>query len=214
MTVSGLFKGHGPVLSDPPFARFLFSQTESAWLWMIVRFWLGYKWIASGLHKIDDPRWVSNGEAIQGFWARIIVVPEEGRAAITYGWYRDFIEILYNGGHHVWFGKLVVYGELLVGVALILGAFVGIAAFMGAFMNFNFMLAGSASTNPVLFGVAVLIILGWKTAGWWGLDRWLLPLVGTPWEPGNLPALVGHTVKRIGHMGSDSGGLPRARGTP
>jgi thiosulfate dehydrogenase [quinone] large subunit len=24
-------------------------------------------------------------------------------------------------------------------------------------------------------------MLAWKVAGWWGLDRWLLPLLGTPW---------------------------------
>jgi len=26
--------------------------------------------------------------------------------------------------------------------------------------------------------------LAWKTAGWWGLDRWILPALGTPWRPG------------------------------
>jgi thiosulfate dehydrogenase [quinone] large subunit len=51
-------------------------------------------------------------------------------------------------------------------------------------MNFNFLLAGSASTNPVLFIIAVLILMGWKVAGWIGLDRWVLPALGTPWEPG------------------------------
>ncbi len=89
-----------------------------------------------------------------------------------------------NGGHHVWFAKLVVFGEMAVGVALILGAFVGMAAFFGGFMNWNFMMAGTASTNPVLFTLAVLLILAWKTAGYIGLDRVLLPLLGTPWRPG------------------------------
>ena len=73
---------------------------------------------------------------------------------------------------------------MTVGVLLIIGAFSGIAAIVGATLNFNFMLAGSASTNPVMFIVAVLIALGWKAAGWIGLDRWLLPALGTPWEPG------------------------------
>ena len=41
-----------------------------------------------------------------------------------------------------------------MGVALVLGAFDGFAAAMGALMNLNFMLAGTASSNPVLFGVA------------------------------------------------------------
>ncbi len=32
--------------------------------------------------------------------------------------------------------------------------------------------------------LAVLLILSWKTAGRIGLDRVLLPLLGTPWRPG------------------------------
>jgi hypothetical protein len=51
-------------------------------------------------------------------------------------------------------------------------------------MNWNFMMAGSASINPVLFTFSILLILAWKTAGWIGLDRWLLPMVGTPWQRG------------------------------
>ena len=41
-------------------------------------------------------------------------------------------------------------GELLIGIALIVGALTGIAAFFGGFMNWNFMMAGSASANPLL----------------------------------------------------------------
>ncbi|MER3438502.1 MAG: hypothetical protein C4346_13470 [Chloroflexota bacterium] len=85
-----------------------------------------------------------------------------------------------------WFAKLIAIGETLVGVALLVGALVGIAAFFGTFMNFNFMLAGTASSNPVLFGLSVFIILAWKVAGYWGLDRYLLPALGTPWQPGKL----------------------------
>ena len=40
--------------------------------------------------------------------------------------------------------ELVAVGELLIGVGLILGVFTGIAAFFGAFMNWNFMMAGTA----------------------------------------------------------------------
>ena len=85
--------------------------------------------------------------------------------------------------------QVIIFGELAVGVGLIVGAFVGVAAFFGAFMNLNFMLAGTTSSNPVLFGLAVLLMLGWKVAGYYGLDRVLLPVVGTPWER-TIPALV------------------------
>ncbi len=84
---------------------------------------------------------------------------------ITYDWYRTFLQFLLDGGHFTWFAKLVVIGEVLVGVGLILGAFTGIAAFFGAFMNMAFMLAGTTSTNPVMFTVAILIMAAWKVAG-------------------------------------------------
>lgn len=43
-------------------------------------------------------------------------------------------------------------------------------------------MAGSASTNGLLFALAIALMLAWKVAGWYGLDRWLLPLLGTPWQ--------------------------------
>lgn len=105
------------------------------------------------------------------------------RPPIAFDWYRGFIQFLLDSGSYTWFAKFIVAGELLLGIALILGAFVGIAAFFAGFMNWNFMMAGAASTNPVLFTLSILLILAWKTAGWWGLDRWLLPRLGTPWRP-------------------------------
>ena len=49
-------------------------------------------------------------------------------------------------------------------------------------MNMSFLLAGSASTNPIMFTLAVGLMLAWKVAGYYGLDRYLLPLLGTPWR--------------------------------
>jgi thiosulfate dehydrogenase [quinone] large subunit len=34
--------------------------------------------------------------------------------------------------------------------------------------------------------VSVLIILAWRNAGWYGLDRWVLRGLGTPWHRGQL----------------------------
>ena len=115
-------------------------------------------------------------------------MPEGGRPPITYDWYRDFINFLLNGGHQTWFAPLVVFGEIAIGVALLFGVLTGFAAFFGAFMNMSFLLAGSASTNPVMFALAIGLILSWKVAGYYGVDRWLLPRLGTPWAEGTAPA--------------------------
>jgi thiosulfate dehydrogenase [quinone] large subunit len=168
-------------LPDPPLAHTLFSTTKFAWLWAIIRIYLGYQWIEASLHKISDPNWVGTGTALKGFWTSAIAIPEKGRPPITYDWYREFITFMLNNGWYTWFAKLVAYGEFMIGLLLILGAFVGIAAFFGAFMNWNFVMAGAASTNGMLFTLAILLILAWKVAGWFGADRYLLPLLGTPW---------------------------------
>lgn len=172
------------VIDDPKFVQTLFTDARFSILWLVVRVWLGWQWVNAALHKIDDPAWVETGAALKGFWGRIVVVPEAGRPAIAFGWYRGFIQSMLDAEAYVWFGKLVAYGELLVGIALIIGAFVGVAAFFGALMNWNFMMAGSASTNPVLFIVAIALIFAWKIAGFIGADYFLLNAIGTPWKRG------------------------------
>jgi thiosulfate dehydrogenase [quinone] large subunit len=181
--------GHsGTILEDPPIARFLFSDTRAGWLWLVVRVWLGWQWLEAAEHKVFDPAWVSTGEAVKAFWERALAVAPNGKPVIAFGWYRDFLQALYDHQAWTWVAPIIAWSELLIGVALILGAFAGIAAFGGSVMNWSFVMAGTASTNMLLFGVAALLILAWKVAGWYGLDRWLLPAVGTPWAAGRIRA--------------------------
>lgn len=171
-------------ITDPAFVVSLLNSTKWSWLWLIVRLYVGYSWLTSGWGKLSNPAWVQTGEALKGYWQRAVTVPDApARPAIAFDWYRGFIQFLLDSEAYTWFAKLVVYGEVLVGIGLIVGVFVGITAFFGGFMNWNFMMAGTASTNPVLFTLSILLILAWKNAGWWGLDRWLLPRLGTPWRP-------------------------------
>jgi thiosulfate dehydrogenase (quinone) large subunit len=172
-------------IPDPAIAHTLFSTTRFAWLFGLIRLYLGYTWIDAGWHKVTDPKWVETGEALKGFWARAAAIPETGRPPISFDWYRDFINFMLANEWYTWFAKLIAYGEVLIGVALILGAFVGVAAFFGAFLNWNFIMAGTASTNALLFVIAIVLMMSWKVAGWYGLDRFLLPLVGTPWTWGH-----------------------------
>ena len=167
---------------DPPFAHLLFSTTRFAWLFAIIRIYLGYQWVNASWHKLTGGGWIDGGTALKGFWAGAIKIPDTGKAPIAYDWYRSFLQFMLDNGWYTWFAPLVAYGEFLVGVGLILGAFVGIAAFFGAFLNWNFLMAGAASTNGMLFALAIVLILAWKVAGWYGLDRFLLPLLGTPWK--------------------------------
>lgn len=173
---------------DPAFVSRAFGATHVwPWVWLLARLYIGYEWLQAGWHKVTDGAWMSGGAALRSFWERAVQEPAPpARAPIAFDWYRDFIQFLLDGGHYSWFAKLIAVGELLVGLGLLVGAFTGIAAFFGGLLNWNFMMAGTASTNPVLFVIAILLILAWKNAGWLGLDRWLLPWIGTPWARGRL----------------------------
>lgn len=174
---------------DPPWYRMLFANAMMAPLWLLVRAYLGWSWLNAGIHKVEGDGWINNnGAALQAFWKRIVVVPEKGSPPISFDWYRDFIQFMLDNGWYTWFAYLIAFGEVAIGVALIIGFATGFAALAGATMNFNFMMAGTASTNPVLFLLAVLLILAWKVAGRIGIDRWLLPALGTPWGGTHLVA--------------------------
>lgn len=178
-------RGH-IIFPDPPIARALFGSTRWAWIWLIVRVYLGWDWLSHGWEKVSGGKWAT-GEALKGFWTNNTAIPESGRPSIAYDWYRSFLQFMLEREWYTWFADLVMWGEVIIGVLLILGAFTGIAALLGGFMNWNFIMAGAASSNGMLLVLAVILVLAWKVAGWYGLDRWLLPAVGVPWQWSNAP---------------------------
>jgi hypothetical protein len=56
--------------------------------------------------------------------------------------------------------------------------------------------------------VSGLLILAWRNAGWWGLDRWVLPALGTPWHRGRAFDDGDIDVGARSAAGSDPPGTP------
>lgn len=173
-------------IPEPPLAKFLFADTRLAWLWLIVRVYVGWQWMSAGWEKFHSPVWVGPqaGVALHGF-INGALTKMTGPHPDVAGWYGAFLANFVNQ-HAVGFSYVVTFGEIAVGLGLILGIFTGIAAFFGAFMNANFLLSGTVSVNPILLFFALMLILAWRIAGFYGLDRWLLPAVGTPWQKGQM----------------------------
>lgn len=172
------------VVSDNPVSNFLFNSSKSAWIWLVIRIYLGYEWFSAGWDKINSDLWTGSkaGVVVKGFTQGALAKANSNVAHpdVT-GWYASFLKhtVLPNAK---FFSYLVAYGEVLVGLGLILGLLTGIAAFFGSLMSVSYLFAGTLSTNPLLFILATWLVLGWKVAGWYGLDRWVLPFLGTPWE--------------------------------
>lgn len=180
---------------EPPVARFLFADTRIAWLWLIVRVYVGWQWLVAGTEKLTGysidigtfgqhagNSWIFTshpGAALSGFLNGALAQTSGAHPSVQ-GWYGWFVQHLALPSAP-FLSYVVTFGEILVGLGLILGVLTGIAAFFGLFMNMNFILAGAVSINPIIGGLALFIMLAWRVAGYYGVDRWLLPLLGTPW---------------------------------
>lgn len=164
-------------IEESPFSHFFLSNTKTAPLWLLVRIYIGWIWLEAGWGKFNNPAWIGDnaGAAMIGFVERALTKTSGAHPDVQW-WYAWFLENVVLP-HPVLWAYLITFGEMLVGVALIAGLLVGIAAFFGFFMNLNFMLAGTVSVNPVMSTLAIALILGWRVAGYWGADRFVLPLL-------------------------------------
>src|SRR5215467_1002335 len=143
-------------IPEPPIAQFLFADTRMAWLWLIVRLYVGYEWFTAGFEKLTGysifgevqkgGSWIftaAPGAGMKGF-AMGALAQMAGPHPSVQGWYGWFLQniVIPNAGA---FAYIITFGEVLVGLGLIFGCLTGIAAFFGVFMNLNFMLAGAVS---------------------------------------------------------------------
>jgi thiosulfate dehydrogenase [quinone] large subunit len=182
-------------IEEPAIAKFLFADTRMAWFWLIVRLYVGWQWLVAGTEKLTGYnidfghwadkatcRWVFSAHDGLGltFFVKSAIAQTAGAHPAVQGWYASFLQTFVLPYTGFW-AYVVTFGEILVGLGLIFGVLTGIAAFFGVFMNMNFMLAGAVSINPIIGGLALFLVLAWRIAGYWGADRYLLPLLGTPW---------------------------------
>ena len=170
------------IIEEAPWAKFLFNNSKASFLWLIIRVYVGWQWLEAGLSKIHSAVWVGPdaGGALSGF-VNGALVKSAGAHPDVQGWYSSFLQNVVLPHVNAW-SHAIAYGEVLVGIALIIGLFTGIAAFFGLFMNLNYLLAGTVSINPILFTLSIGLIVAWRVAGYLGVDGFLLPKLGTPWQ--------------------------------
>jgi len=154
--------------------HFAFSSKFMSPVWLVVRVYVGYQWLMAGYGKFTNPAWIGadTGKAITGFVNGALTKTAGDHPDVTM-WYAWFLKNVVLPNADTW-SYAITYGEMFVGAGLILGAFTFLAGFFGVVMNFNFLLAGTVSSNPILLVLTLLLMLAYRVAGYLGLDYYIL----------------------------------------
>jgi NADH dehydrogenase len=127
------------------------ARERSLRLWLVpLRIYLGYKWLLSGIDKINNKWWTTAvlgaADASSGATADATTAAtgEGGLMSLisdhTPDWYAWFVEtVIYPNS--MLFQKIVVITEIALGIAFILGIFTFLAAIVSIGMNLNFLLS-------------------------------------------------------------------------
>ncbi len=164
---------------DPPFLTFLFSDVRSGWLWLVLRLYVGWKWLEAGLQKWE-PGWLEQGTAFERMLERALATSSADGPFVAFEWYRRAIGYVLHTDAYVWLARVVVAAEIAVGIGLIVGLLVGVTALLAAFMSWNAVMAGFVGANSLLLPLALLLVFAWKVAGYIGCDYFLLPRLFGP----------------------------------
>lgn len=146
--------------------EFLRRNVWASAVLLLIRLYLGYTWISAGLNKLSGGSFNASG------FLKGAVEKASGERPIVQGWWASFIEHVAIPNASL-FSIMVQWGEILVGVGLLVGGLTRTAAFFGIVMNMSFLLSGSISNNPIMIILSMFILVAYTNAGRFGIDYFL-----------------------------------------
>ena len=149
------------------FMDFLRNNSIAAAILTVARVYLGWQWLTAGWDKAFGAEPFDASGFMQGALGSEEVIE-------NYPTYHAFLENFALPNAEL-FSFMVAWGEVAVGVGLILGVLTTAAAFFGITMNFAFLFAGTISSNPFLVLVTIFVLAAGYNAGKFGGDRWIIP---------------------------------------
>ena len=119
-----------------------------------LRLFLGITFVYAGIQKLTDPQFFNPAAA--GFIGKQIMAFAIGSPI------HDFL-IHVALSHAMFFGALVAYGEIAVGLGTLLGFLFRPAAFFGILLSLMFFLSASWHVRPYFYGADIVFVFSWIT---------------------------------------------------
>ncbi|GGL54284.1 DoxX family membrane protein [Sporolactobacillus putidus] len=148
------------------------SKTSSVIL-LFLRLWLGWSWFSGGVEKVFGTPPFSAAGYLKNAASHPVTGPGGN---ILYGPFNAFLSHVALPGAG-FFSFIVKWGELLIGLGLLLGTLTTAAAFFALLMNFTFLFAGTVSSNPLDILIGMFIVVAGFNAGKLGGDYWVIPWI-------------------------------------
>jgi thiosulfate dehydrogenase [quinone] large subunit len=132
--------------------------------WLAVRVWVGCMWIQAGWSKVfgaENPYFLhNNGAGVAGF---------AGHGAAAYSWWGSVMHsfVVPNAS---WIAVVVAFGELAIGLGLVVGFLTRTAAVCSLLLLFTYIMSGTASVCAFYALCALIVLATWRTSTWIGVD--------------------------------------------
>jgi thiosulfate dehydrogenase (quinone) large subunit len=132
--------------------------------WLAVRVWIGIMWLQAGWSKVfgaENPSFLhNNGAGVAGF---------AGHGTAAYSWWASIMHsfVVPNAS---WIAVLVAFGELAIGLGLIVGFLTRTAAVASLILLLTYIMSGTAGVTGFYALCALIVLATWRTSTWIGLD--------------------------------------------
>ncbi|MBU3126214.1 FAD-dependent oxidoreductase [Clostridium tagluense] len=181
-----------------------FSKSSPNFWLLVLRMFVGYKWLTEGLEKlpkiIADPSkiFLIPAPVVDGATAATAAAPAAGAAPVAtwvalpvpgfiekiVKWSMDTFFYTGDGGYTVLatiFQTGMVIAEILVGIMLIVGLFSALASLMSVAMGIMIWTSGMAPTEMLWYLSAGIALIG-GSGSTFGMDYYVLPILKKYWK--------------------------------
>jgi thiosulfate dehydrogenase (quinone) large subunit len=126
----------------------------SRWVLLPLRLFLGITFVYAGIQKFTDPQFFHPDKA--GFIGRQMIAFANGSPI---GGFLLHIVV----PHAMLFGFMVAYGEIAIGLGILIGLLFRPAAFFGMLLSLIFFLSVTWRVYPYFYGADIVFVFGWLT---------------------------------------------------
>src|SRR5579875_274018 len=140
------------------------------WVLLPLRLFLGVSFVYVGIEKLTDPQYLNH--AAPGYIGKQIL-------GFAFGSPIHNFLVYVVVPHASFFGALVAFGELAIGLGTLLGLLLRPAAFFGLLLSLMFFLSASWRVYPYFYGADIVFVFCWITMLIAGPEMCWLPALDT-----------------------------------